>query len=44
MEDNNTTTTGWKSDAQPIPAPIALENIDEDALIIKRGDKDDKRI
>lgn len=41
MEDNNKTkTSGWKSDSQPIPEPILLENVNEDALIIKKGNKE----
>lgn len=38
MEDNNKNTkgTGWKSDTLPIPEPIQLKDVDEDALIIKK--------
>ena len=45
MEDNNKTDVlGWKSDTLPIPDPIELDDVDEDALIIKRGNKNDRRV
>lgn len=42
MEDNNKNirATGWKSDLQPTPEPILIDDIDEEKLIIKKGDKE----
>lgn len=45
-KENENSKEGWKSDAKPIPEPIALDNskMDINKLQIKKGKKEDARI
>lgn len=39
--NNEKNTLGWKAGTKPLPTPIVLEDVNEEALIIKRKDKEE---